>query len=64
MLGWGYRFCEKRMLIKSGMTENKAEKFIKIFDKIYKSGLTKEAMEFRKCFRKIYGSKMKVNDLI
>ena len=37
MLGWGYRFCGKRMLIKSGMTNKEAEKFIKIFDEVYKT---------------------------
>ena len=33
MLGWGYRFCEKRMLIENGMTK---------FDNICKSGLTED----------------------
>ena len=37
MLGWGYCFCDKRMLIKSGMTNKEAEKFIKIFDEVYKT---------------------------
>ena len=37
MLGWGDRFCGKRMLIKSGMTNKEAKKFIKIFDEVYKT---------------------------
>ena len=42
MLGWGYRFCEKRTLIKSDITGKEAEKFVKI----YKNGRTKEAEKF------------------
>ena len=53
MLGWGYRFCEKRMLIKNGITEGEAEKFIKKFEKIYKSGLNEEAEHFRDAFFEI-----------
>ena len=37
MLGWGYRFCGKRMLIKSGVTNKEAETFIKILDEVYKT---------------------------
>ena len=54
MLGWGYRFCEKRILIKSGMTDKEAAKFRKKFDNIYKSGLTEEAEQFMDVFGRIY----------
>ena len=64
MLGWGYRFCEKKMLIKSDMTEKAAEKFPKKFGKIYKSGRTKDAEKFMEVFPEIYESKMKVYNLI
>ena len=42
MLGWGYRFCEKRMLIENGMTTKEADKFMTKFDNICKSGLTED----------------------
>ena len=64
MLGWGYRFCEKKMLIESEMTEKEADIFIKMFDKIYKSEWNEEAAFFRKHLRTLYESKMKVYDLI
>ena len=52
MLGWGYRFCEKSMLIKSEMTSKEADKFMTKFDNIYKSGLTEEAREFNAVLNK------------
>ena len=60
MLGWGYRFCEKRMLIKNEITEGEAEKFIKKFEEIYKSGLNEEVEHFRDAFIKI--CKLEDND--
>ena len=42
MLGWGYRFCEKRMLIENGMTTKEADKFMTKFDNMYISGLTED----------------------
>ena len=64
MLGWGYRFCEKKMLIESEMTEKEADKFIKKLNKIYKSEWNEEAAKFRKYFTTFYESKIKVYDLI
>ena len=52
MLGWGYRFCEKRMLIKREMTTKEADKFMAEFDNVYKSGLTEEAKKFQAMYRK------------
>ena len=52
MLGWGYRFCEKRMLIKRKMTTKEADKFMTKFDNIYKSGLTEEAKKFQTMYGK------------
>ena len=54
MLGWGYRFCEKRMLIKREMTTKEADKFMTKFDNIYKSGLTEEAKQFREMYKKFH----------
>ena len=45
MLGWGYRFCEKKMLIENEMTTKEADKFMTKFDNIYKGGLTEEAKQ-------------------
>ena len=64
MLGWGYRFCEKKMLIESEMTEKDAEKFIKKFDKVYKSEWNEEVQIFKMNCEILYGSKVKVDDLI